>query len=72
MVQLRHHSQGLLKTPLCSLPQGPWWQHGQQLPGLGLAALQHRQVVGVSVEVPGVNSIGGRAYLIVAGHHALR
>jgi hypothetical protein len=72
MVQLRHHSQGLLKTPLCSLPQGPWWQDGQQLPGLGLAALQHRQVVGVSVEVPGVNSLGGRAYLIDAEHHALR
>jgi hypothetical protein len=51
MVQLRHHPQGHLEPPLRPLPQGPWWQDGQQLSGLGLAALQHRQVVGLGIEV---------------------
>jgi hypothetical protein len=50
MVQLGHHSQGLLEPALRPFPQGPLGQHGKQLPGLGLTALEHRQVVDVGIE----------------------
>lgn len=36
--------------PGACAPPVPAGQHGKQLPGLGLTALQHRQVVGIGVE----------------------
>ena len=50
MVKLGQHPQSLLEPALRPLPQGPGWQDGQQLSGLSLTALQHRQVVGVGIE----------------------